>query len=115
MDHTETIETIEEEHKEHPIAIYLWVWLLLFVFSACSYAVDYFQFQGGLRWTLILLFMFLKAGAIIAIFMHMTWERLALSCAILLPPIALLVFVTLMALESNYTFFSRLTFLTAGG
>ena len=39
--------------------------------------VDYMQLQGYLRWTLILIFMFLKAGFIIAIFMHVQWERLA--------------------------------------
>ena len=48
--------------QQHPIRIYLWIWLLLFVLSACSYMVDYFQLQGALRWTLILAFMLLKAG-----------------------------------------------------
>ena len=76
------------EGQQHPIAIYLWIWLLLFVLSAFSYAVDYFHLQGALRWTLILLFMFLKAGFIVAIFMHMNWERLALKLAILVPPSA---------------------------
>ena len=33
----------------------------------------------------------LKAGLIIAVFMHMVWERLALVYAILLPPLLLLV------------------------
>ena len=32
-----------------------------------------------LRWALIILFMLLKAGLIVAIFMHMAWERLALK------------------------------------
>ena len=32
--------------------------------------------------------MLLKAGLIVAVFMHMAWERLALICAILLPPLA---------------------------
>src|SRR3974390_2503891 len=61
---------------QHPIAIYLWIWLLLFVFSTFSYMVDYFKVQGVLRWTLIVTFMLLKAGFIVAIFMHMAWERL---------------------------------------
>jgi cytochrome c oxidase subunit IV len=72
--------------------------------------VDYFHLQGGLRWTLILVFMMLKAGLIVAIFMHMAWERLALVYAILLPPLAVLVFVALMAFESNHTLFSRALF-----
>ena len=76
--------------------------------------VDYLNFQGGLRWTLILIFMFLKAGFIVAIFMHMAWERLALKLAILLPPIALLVLVWLMVYEADYTFLTRIVFFGEG-
>jgi cytochrome c oxidase subunit IV len=98
-----------EGGQQHPIKIYLWIWALLFVFSAFSYMVDYFQLQGYLRWTLILTFMLLKAGFIVAIFMHMAWERLALKLAILTPPLALLVLIGLMAIEGDYTFLTRLS------
>ena len=74
--------------------------------SACSYLVDYFHLQGYLRWSLILLFMMLKAGLIVAVFMHMAWERLALVYAILVPPVAVLVFVAIMVLESEHTLLS---------
>ena len=97
-------------HQEHPIKLYLIVWGLLFVLSAFSYMVDYFQFQGLWRGGLILAFMLLKAGLIVAVFMHMAWERLALVYAILLPPLALLVLVGLMALEGGYTFLTRTLF-----
>lgn len=97
-----------EGHQQHPLGIYIWVWGLLFVLSAFSYAVDYYNLEGYLRWTLILLFMFLKAGFIVAVFMHMAWERLALIYAILVPPLSLLVFISLMAIEGDYTFLSRL-------
>ncbi|GAA0852259.1 cytochrome C oxidase subunit IV family protein [Aliiglaciecola litoralis] len=103
----------EQGHQAHPVSLYLKIWLLLFVLSGLSYAVDYMQLQGVLRWTLILLFMALKAGLIISVFMHMMWERMALICAILLPPLCLTIFIGLMAIESNYTFFSRLTFFTS--
>jgi cytochrome c oxidase subunit IV len=96
------------EGQQHPIKLYLWIWGLLFVFSAFSYMVDYFQLQGPLRWTLILVFMFLKASFIVAVFMHMAWERLALKLAILVPPLALLVLIGLMAIEGDYTFLTRL-------
>ena len=96
-------------HQQHPLGVYLAVWVLLFVLSAFSYMVDYLHLQGALRWTLILLFMFLKAGLIISIFMHMAWERLALKFAILVPPLCLLVFITLLAMEADYTFLTRLT------
>jgi len=100
--------------QEHPISVYLWIWFLLFVLSTFSYLVDFYHLEGMLRWSLILLFMILKAGFIVAIFMHMAWERLALIYAILIPPVLVLVFMTLMALESNYTLFSRITFFSSG-
>src|SRR3954469_6826431 len=89
--------------QQHPIKLYLWIWLLLFVFSSFSYMVDYFQLHGYLRWSLIIAFMLLKAGFIVAIFMHMKWERLGLKLAILIPPLALLVLIALMAIEGDYT------------
>src|SRR3546814_6813358 len=89
--------------QQHPIRIYLVIWGLLFVLSTFSYLVDYFHIQSYLRWSLILLFMVLKAGLIVAVFMHMRWERLALIYAILVPPVAVLVFVALMTLEADYT------------
>ena len=101
------------EGQQHPIKLYLVVWGWLFVLSACSYLVDYFHLQGYLRWSLILLFMMLKAGLIVAVFMHMAWERLALVYAILLPPVLVLVFVAIMAFESDYTLLTRELFFGA--
>jgi cytochrome c oxidase subunit 4 len=99
-----------EQHQQHPIRLYLVVWGFLFILSAASYFVDYAGLQGYLRWFLILLFMTLKAGLIVAVFMHMAWERLALVYAILLPPLLVLVFVAMMASESSYTLFTRMAF-----
>ena len=93
--------------QQHPIKLYLVVWGWLFVLSTCSYLVDYFHFQGYLRWFLILTFMLLKAGLIVAVFMHMLWERLAIVYAILVPPLLLLVLLGIGALEGGYTFFTR--------
>jgi cytochrome c oxidase subunit IV len=100
--------TPAEGHQEHPLGIYLAVWILLFVLSTFSYLVDYLNFQGMVRWGLILLFMFLKAGFIVGIFMHIAWERLALIFAILLPPLCLLVFIGMMTIEADYTFLLRM-------
>ena len=102
------------EGQQHPIRLYLVVWGWLFVLSACSYLVDYFHLQGHLRWSLILLFMVLKAGLIVAVFMHMAWERLALAYAILLPPVLVLVFVAIMVFESDYTHLTRVIFFASG-
>ncbi|WP_167770683.1 cytochrome C oxidase subunit IV family protein [Bradyrhizobium niftali] len=101
---------VHAKGQQHPIKLYLVVWGWLFVLSTCSYLVDYFGLHGYLRWSLILLFMLLKAGLIVAVFMHMAWERLALAYAILLPPIAVLVFVSIMVLESEYTHLLRVLF-----
>jgi len=96
-----------EVGQQHPLGIYFKIWGLLFVLSTASYLVDYFHFQGYLRWTLILVFMLLKAGLIVAVFMHMLWERLAIVYAILVPPLLLLVLLGIGALEADYTFFTR--------
>ena len=97
-----------EGTQQHPLKIYFFVWILLFVFSAFSYWVDWYGFQGFRRWCLILLFMMLKAGFICAIFMHMWWERLAIIYAIL-------VFVFIMWHESYYTLLVRKIFFMITG
>ena len=104
----------DEGGQQHPLPVYFKVWGLLFVLSAMSYAVDYFHVEGLLRWTLIITFMLLKAGLIVAIFMHMAWERVALIYAILVPPIALATLIWLMLIESDYTFWTRILFFDAG-
>ncbi|MFK0376734.1 cytochrome C oxidase subunit IV family protein [Pandoraea sp. NPDC090278] len=94
--------------QQHAVGLYLKVWGLLFVLSTFSYLVDYANLQGYLRWGLILALMIAKAGLIVAVFMHMRWERLALVYAILIPPLALLVLMSLMASEADFTFVTRL-------
>jgi len=98
------------EGQQHPLGVYFKIWGLLFVLSGLSYMVDFLEVQGYLRWTLIIVFMLLKAGLIISVFMHMMWERLALIYAILLPPLLLVTFIGLMAVEANYIFWTRLIF-----
>ncbi len=102
------------EGQQHPIGIYLKIWGWLFVLSTASYLVDIFNVEGYPRWFLILLFMALKAGLIVSVFMHMLWERLALMYAILVPPILVLVFVAIMTFESDYTFLTRGIFFSTG-
>ncbi|TIQ32268.1 MAG: cytochrome C oxidase subunit IV [Mesorhizobium sp.] len=112
--HDAAIVAKSETHQEHPIKLYLVVWAWLFILSTCSYLVDYFGIHGYLRWSLILIFMMLKAGLIVAVFMHMAWERLAMMYAIILPPILVLVFVTMMVFEADYTLLTRIAFFGPG-
>ena len=98
VSHQAALAAGHEGGQQHPLPVYFKVWGLLFVLSAMSYAVDYFQVEGVLRWTL----------------MHMAWERLALIYAILIPPIALGTLIWLMLIESDYTFWTRILFFDAG-
>jgi len=56
--------------------------------------------------------MFLKAGAIAAIFMHTAFEQPVLIHANLTPPLCLPVFIALMTIQGGCTFLTR--FLTFG-
>jgi cytochrome c oxidase subunit IV len=105
--HGEAPALAQEHGQQHPLGIYFKIWGLLFVLSIASYLVDYFHFQGLLRWSLIITFMLLKAGLIVAVFMHMLWERLALVYAIVVPPLLLMVLLGIGALEADYTFLNR--------
>jgi cytochrome c oxidase subunit IV len=42
-----------EGTQQHPLKIYFSVWILLFVLSAFSYMVDWYQFEGFMLWGLI--------------------------------------------------------------
>ena len=105
----------QEQTTTHKIGINLWIWGLLFVLSFFSYMVDWFQFQGLLRWSLILTFMFLKAGLIMAFFMHLFWERYALVNVLLWPITAIACFILLMVADFKYTLFARLFYFFVGG
>lgn len=97
-----------EQGQQHPLRTYLWVWFLLFVLSVLSYLVDVTGFEGYLKWSLITLLMLLKAGLIMAVFMHLIWERLALILVVLVPPGVLLLLALLMAIEGQHVLSSRL-------
>jgi cytochrome c oxidase subunit IV len=103
------------DHPTHPISVYLKVWGYLFVLSTLSYLVDFFHVEGLARWLLIVTFMLLKAGLIVAIFMHMAWERMALVYAILVPPLALGTLIFLLRIEADYIFWTRILFFGTGG
>jgi caa(3)-type oxidase subunit IV len=108
---TEAATAHAEDHgQQHPIKIYLIIWILLFVLSAFSYGTDFME-PSVFRWVLIITLMLLKAGFIVAYFMHVRWERMALVTAILGPPLALLVLIGFMLSEGNYTFGTRVDYL----
>ena len=107
-------EEKKQESTTHKIGIYLWIWGLLFVLSFFSYMVDWYQFQGMLRWSLILFFMFLKAGLIMAFYAFIL-ERYALVNVLLWPMTAIACFIFLMVSEFKYTVFTRFFYFVVGG
>jgi cytochrome c oxidase subunit IV len=108
--HTDVQLGAHVQGQQHPLGVYFKIWGLLFVLSIASYLVDYFHVQGLLRWFLIIVFMLLKAGLIVAVFMHMLWERLALVYAIVIPPLLLVTLLGIGALDGEYTFLTRGTY-----
>ncbi len=97
-------QAVSQDHgQQHPLRVYFTIWGWLFVLSVASYTVDILHLQGMLRWSLITVFMLLKAGLIVAVFMHMVWERLALVYVVVVPPLLLLVLLGIGAIEAGYT------------
>ena len=100
----------DAQGQQHPLSTYFWVWGGLFVLSVFSYMVDISPFEGMVKWSLITLLMLLKAALIVAIFMHLIWERMSIALAILMPTGVLLFLMLLMAIEGDYISASRLSF-----
>lgn len=101
----------QQEQTDHHISVYLRTWIMLFVLSAVSYFVDYYQVQPlPLRWTLIVLLAVIKAAMILSVFMHLRWERLSLVYTILLPPVLILALVAIVMAEGNYVYSVRALF-----
>ncbi|AEB12692.1 cytochrome C oxidase subunit IV family protein [Marinithermus hydrothermalis] len=99
-----------EQHQ--PIRVYLMVWGALFVLSVFSYLMDYLEVRPlGLKWFLITALALVKAGLIVAYFMHMRFERQSLVFAILLPPVLLLALVAILMPEGAYVAAVRQFFL----
>ncbi|MCS7177472.1 MAG: cytochrome C oxidase subunit IV family protein [Candidatus Kapabacteria bacterium] len=91
------VEQMQVHHGEQPGAVhapirtYLTVWGWLFVLSAIAYFVDVVHLVGWLKVILLSLLALMKAGLIMAFFMHLRFERLSLVYAIVAPIIFLVV------------------------
>jgi len=97
----------QEKAQQPSLGLYLRIWGLLFVLSTASYLVDVFNFQGLLRWSLLIVLMLLQAGLIVSVLMHMIWERLALVYAVVVPPVLLVVLLGIGAFDGSYTHSTR--------
>lgn len=76
-----------------PIRTYLTVWGWLFVLSALAYFVDIVHITGWIKAVLLTVLALMKAGLIVAFFMHLRFERLTLIYAILAPLVLLVAMI----------------------
>ncbi len=104
MAHGTATASHNDEHKHPPINTYLKVWGLLFVLSAVLYFSDIAEMNVALKRFLATTFSLIKAGTIMAYFMHVKFERLSLILAILVPPLLLLALAGILAAEGQYIF-----------
>jgi caa(3)-type oxidase subunit IV len=105
----------KEEHvsgeQHHPIRVYLVVWGALFILSALSYFLDYFDIHPlWLQRFLITAFALIKAALIANYFMHLRFERPALVYAIVLPLVLLIVLAIFTMGEGDYVAWVRQLF-----
>lgn len=115
-------EHVDNQHvQSHPLKTYFWVWGWLFVLSVFSYLTDIVPIDGVVKWFFITMFMLMKAGLIMAVFMHMQWERLSLVTLIVVLPGALLFAMVVFGFEGYYVegvreqFFVNLDFFRSEG
>jgi len=95
--------------RQHSGKLFFIVWAWLFALSAFSWLVAWFAISGIPRWSLILIFMVAKAVLIVAVFMRLAWERLALVFAIVAPLVALVAFISALNFEAAYIHSQRET------
>ena len=84
----------------------------MFGLSGFAYMVDYINVEGYLRWFLVTVFAFLKAGLVVGVFMHMAWERMAFLYAITLPPLFLLALAGILAVDGAFVYYIRDLFMS---
>lgn len=100
--HVESQPAPDEHVQSHPLKTYFWVWGWLFVLSVFSYLTDIAPIEGLVKWFFITMFMLMKAGLIMAVFMHMQWERLSLVTLIIVLPGALIFAMVVFGFEGSY-------------
>jgi len=104
MEHTEHLE-----HTESPADIKKQIWRTFWILSFLTVIdiVLYFallSYHSMWKNTLFILLGVVKAFYIVAVFMHMKFERKALAGIIILPFLLVLVLIWLVLIECGYTF-----------
>ncbi|GIV55526.1 MAG: hypothetical protein KatS3mg040_0294 [Candidatus Kapaibacterium sp.] len=90
-----------------PIRKYLVVWLWLFILSALAYFIDVVHVPQPWKPILLVVVALMKAGMIMAVFMHLGYERLSLIYAVVAPLIFLVVMTIAFLPEGGAIFGSH--------
>jgi len=67
-------ERVAEEHRHHKKAQFFWVWIALLVMTAIEVYLTYQNLEPIRMLTILMGLSLLKAGLIIAYFMHLKYE-----------------------------------------
>lgn len=99
---------MSNEHTQQPdIGVYFKVWGLLFVLAGTSYCVAIFDVAQPLKAILLLALALSQAGLIIAVLMHLVWERVIVVYLMFVPPILLVSFLAICYVDGGYTHKTR--------
>jgi cytochrome c oxidase subunit 4 len=99
---------MSNEHAQQPdIGVYFKVWGLLFVLAGTSYCIAYFGVGQPLKAILLLALALLQAGLIIAVLMHLVWERVIVAYLMFVPPLLLASFMAICFADGGYTHRTR--------
>jgi cytochrome c oxidase subunit IV len=96
-----------EQTQQPDIGIYFKVWGFLFVLAGTSYCVAIFDVAQPLKAILLLALALLQAGLIIAVLMHLVWERVIVAYLMFVPPILLASFLAICFVDGSYTHVTR--------
>jgi len=95
---------MSNEHAQQPdIGIYFKVWGLLFVLAGTSYCIAYFGVGQPLKAILLLALALGQAGLIVAVLMHLVWERVIVAYLMFVPPMLLASFLAICFTDGSYT------------
>jgi cytochrome c oxidase subunit IV len=99
---------MSNQHAQQPdVGVYFKVWGLLFVLAATSYCISYFGVGQPLKAILLLALALLQAGLIVAVLMHLVWERVIVAYLMFVPPILLASFLAICFADGGYTHGTR--------
>ncbi len=92
------------EHTSHSTKSYIKIWIWLLLITLAGFIISPLPLPGWMHTLLIVVVALMKAGLIVAFFMHLKFERIGLIYSILLPLILLLALAIALLYEGTTSF-----------